>query len=135
MNAPAVVVRFSIEGSPEVSIEAHDKGERDRLLDWINSSPELLGLVRAAEGLRADDDVGYRDAAKHRLPGGAYKDMSLAEVAALGSVGERWFVSMLARLSDDDWMRPPIEEFVRDRLPHLWNRYGVWLRAKAAEVA
>jgi hypothetical protein len=130
--APALVIRLEVEGAPSVVVDARNKGERRRVFDWINSKPELLEFVHAADALSTVDDFGYPDASEHRIPGGAYKNMSLAEVAALGAEGERWFVSMLARLEADDWMRPVVEEFVREQLPHMWERYRAWLKTRTA---
>jgi len=82
-----VCIVLALEEAPSIHLNARNLGERRRVIDWINSKPELLEIVHAAED---------------------------------------------ARLGEDDWMRPPIEEFVRDELPHLWERYCAWLKTRTA---
>lgn len=132
-SAPAVVIRLELEAAPRVYVEAASRGERHRLLDWINSNSDLRAIVRAADDLRViDEDFGYPDVGEVRIPGGLHKGRSLAEVAALGLEGEFWFKAMLARLHADDWMRPAIEQFVRERMPGVWMRYDAWRLREAA---
>lgn len=132
LSVPALIVRLSLESTtPEIYADACNKDERSRLRHWINVQPELREIVRMAEALR-DADNFEPDPGEHLVPGGEHQGESLRDVAALGVEGERWFVGMLARLSEDDWMRGPIEEFVREQLPDLWTRYTRWLRTKVA---
>jgi recombination protein RecT len=65
-------------------------------------------------------------AAQVKVPGGAFKGKTLAQVAAEEG-GEEWLASQLRTLAPDHKYRAAIEVFVEHRLPDLWHAYQAWL--------
>ena len=50
---PAVVIRFPLEGGPQVRCDYLTDGAEARMLDWLEQRPELLRLIQAAIQLAA----------------------------------------------------------------------------------
>ena len=94
---------------------------------WIATGGASLTIAPMPTGITAaTGDVGLTV-----VPGGVYAGKSFFEVAALGTEGIRWFAVVLARSSEDDWMRRLVERFAEERLPDLWQRYSVWRQTVA----
>jgi hypothetical protein len=51
---PALIIRLELEAAPKVMQSCMTEGEEDRLVAWLGTHPELLGLVRAALELAAE---------------------------------------------------------------------------------
>jgi hypothetical protein len=48
VNAPAVVVRFPLEGAPQVYFDTFDSGEEQRLRAWLEAHPDYENVIRQA---------------------------------------------------------------------------------------
>jgi hypothetical protein len=48
MNAPAVVIRLSLEAQPRIYIEAVRESDESRLTEWLESKPQYAELVALA---------------------------------------------------------------------------------------
>jgi hypothetical protein len=45
MSAPAAVIRFELEAAPRVYADCLNESEFRRLLDWIDTHPELRAVL------------------------------------------------------------------------------------------
>lgn len=73
------------------------------------------------------------DAGETVIPNGAYKGMTLAQVADIGDDGEKWLIWALSHPSKfDDAFHAQIVAFVAASLPELDARYQEWLGARSA---
>ena len=92
------------------------------------------GVTAAVPGPEAVEDGDWVEiseetiekAAQVKVPGGAFKGKTLAQVAA-DEAGEEWLLSQLRTLAPDHKYRAAIEVFVEHRLPELWTGYQTWL--------
>ena len=48
MNAPAIVIRLSLEARPSVYIDAIHESDESRLAEWLESHPQYADLVARA---------------------------------------------------------------------------------------
>jgi hypothetical protein len=48
MNAPAVVIRLSLEARPRVYVDAIHESDATRLAEWLESHPQYADLVARA---------------------------------------------------------------------------------------
>jgi hypothetical protein len=51
VSAPAILIRLELEAAPRLLVEALSEQEHDRLVDWLETHPDYLELVRRALAL------------------------------------------------------------------------------------
>jgi hypothetical protein len=129
----ALVIHLDVEQAPRaVVVGAETFADYCRLELWLDRPSVIRDGLEALLGdewrsaFTLEEHIGLT-----LVPAGSlYAGKSLAQVNALGEEGERWFVTMLARLGQDDWLRPAIEQYVRERRQDIWLRYVGWLRKR-----
>lgn len=55
MNAPAIVIRLSLEARPYVYIDAIHESDERRLTEWLESKPQYAELVARALELEREE--------------------------------------------------------------------------------
>ena len=48
MRPPAIIVRFELEAAPRLQIDALSEREHERILDWVETHPDYLELLKRA---------------------------------------------------------------------------------------